>query len=374
MKELYTFDDVLIQDQFLQHEIGRGDVDPGCYISHFPEIQLPIISSNMDTVTGPNMSRAMLAVGAQACLHRFGSIEQNVEDFYAGEFGSILRPFVSIGLGSHELERAEALRDAGAFVFVIDVAHGGQMSVVNQAKALREILGDTGGSIVVGNFANPETIKTFLEHSGSGVVDAFKIGIGPGSACTTRIKTGVGYPQLSAIIDAVSLLKHVGIPVIADGGLKTSGDVAKALGAGAHMVMVGGMLAGTDETPGEKVYKARDGQMLSRELVFPVMNGRTDYNYPTDLPAFKKYRGSASKESYEAQGKTGKQRTAEGESYYVPCKGSVAKVLQDIEGGIRSAMTYTNSRTLEEFHVNCKFNKISGATIGENGAHGKKVQ
>jgi IMP dehydrogenase/GMP reductase len=243
---------------------------------------------------------------------------------------------VSIGISTTELNRADALIGTGAEVIVIDVANGAQQGMVDQVKALRTKFG-MNIMIVAGNVATSQSISELAWRSGASAIDMYKVGIGPGSACTTRTKTGVGVPQLSAIIDCVAS----SYPVIADGGMKKAGDVAKALGAGAKMVMLGGMLAGTDETPGE-----------------------SDNGY-------KKYRGSASSESYEAQGKVGKHRTSEGESFMVKCKGPVEDILQDINGGVRSTCTYVNARDLRELHRNSVFQRISANTVTENGAHGK---
>lgn len=357
MKELYTFDDVLIEPKFSTIE-SRRDVDLSFDSVFYPSMTLPVLSANMDTITGAAMSQAMLAYGAQAVIHRFQSIEDNMKMFLEGSRNLPCKPnhpMVSIGLGKKELERAQALKDLGAYCYVVDVAHGSQMSVVNQVKALRNVIGDSV-SIIVGNFATGRSVRDFLSHLGDTRVEGFKLGIGPGSACTTRIQTGCGIPQLSAIVDVAEELKYTGITIIADGGLKTPGDCAKALGAGAHIVMIGGMLAGTEESPGEGI--TRRESLSPGDLLTQITH--------------KKYRGSASKESYEAQGKDETWRAAEGESFYVPYKGPVKDVLQNIEGGLRSAFTYTGSRTLEEFHKNCEFVRISPSTVQENKAHGRR--
>lgn len=369
MKEAFTFDDVLIVQQYSEIE-GRDKVSLAVStrkkgLRGFLTKTLPVIAANMDTVTGPSMSRAMLDYGAQACLHRFCSIEDSVKMFLESrvmispDHEDIFScPMVSIGLGDHELERAKALYEHGASQFVIDVAHGAQKSVANQAIALRRLIWDNG-AIMAGNFSSVNSVKDFLRVAGNSV-DGIKIGVGPGSACTTRIKTGVGYPQFSAVQEIASLLSG-SLAIIADGGMKTPGDIAKALGAGAHMVMIGGMLAGTDETPGELTYKNTD---------------ISDPGYPSmvtiRVDKYKKYRGSASQESYDAQGKSGKHRTAEGESFLVPYKGPVKNILQDIEGGLRSTFTYSGARDLEEFHDRVEFVRVSAATQLENGAHGKR--
>jgi IMP dehydrogenase len=262
-----------------------------------------------------------------------------------------LPPMVSFGLGSNELERAMALVDAGATHLILDVANGAQINVVKQFNILADKYGSNVG-LIVGNFATNKSINTFNDYVKQRPI-AYKVGIGGGSACTTRVKTGIGVPTLSSVMDCSQRGNR---PVIADGGMKTAGDVAKALGAGAQMVMLGGMLAGTYQTPGEIVTDDHKFMAMSSSHV---------------SKKFKKYRGSASQESYEAQGKSDTHRTAEGESFLVPLKGSVVDVLQDIEGGLRSSMTYTNSLTLSDFRKNCTFIEVSSNTTKENGAHGR---
>lgn len=351
MSELLTFDDVLIEPHFSMVK-SRKDVSLYNRI-HLWGLDIPVISSNMDTITGIDMANEMNKLGAGACLHRFWSIEENVEAFMA----SPLETIVSFGIGDHEKERVEALYGEKASVFCLDVAHGAQISVVEQVKWFKEKYPEC--LLIVGNFASGKSLDQFNQALGNRKLkpDAVKVGIGPGSACTTRIKTGCGMPQLSAIMDVRSIAKRVHIPVIADGGMKTSGDITKALAAGAQFVMLGGMLAGTTETPG-----------------FTHPNtGLTPYDkdyIPEDRIRIK-YRGSASKESYESQGKDEAWRTAEGEAFTVPYKGPVRNVIQDIEGGLRSAFTYVGANNLHEFQERATLIKISNATKVENGAHGK---
>lgn len=370
MEEMFTFDDVLIEPQFSEYIASRKDIDLSTD-AFGPMLGLPIISANMDTITGSGMAKAMQNSGAIGCLHRFCSIEENVkmfqESFTVGtKEGTAQFPLVSIGLGKGELERAEALYSAGAFTFIVDVAHGAQQTVVDQVKALRELFEDDC-RIIVGNFASSSSVTCFLERTGP-LVNGIKVGIGPGSACTTRVKTGVGYPQLSAVqsIAYTPIVTYYKIPVIADGGMKTPGDIAKALGAGAHAVMLGGMLSGADETPGDIVEEKR---LISSEQVDPYTTAKMFV-----VDKFKKYRGSASKESYEVQGKDASWRTAEGESFMVPYKGPLTNVLQDIEGGLRSSLSYVGARNLSEFRGRCRFVRITPSTVLENGAHGKKGQ
>lgn len=321
METHFTFEDVLIKPKF-STIASRKDVDLS--VKELG-LRLPVISSNMETITGPKMAQTMHSMGAIGAIHRFCNIEENIKMFKESECA----PIVSIGIGDKEFERAEALIAAGAYKICIDVAHGAQMSVKQQLNNLRTKYQDNI-CIIVGNFATLESLQDFnLGLSGYKQANFYKIGIGPGSVCTTRLKTGVGVPQLSAIMECAA-----DYPIIADGGINSPGDIAKALGAGAKAVMIGQMFAGTDETPGE----IEDNGLY-----------------------FKKYKGSAS-HNY-ASG----QKTSEGIETLVPYKGPVSEVLKDIEGGLRSALTYTGSRNLEEFRSNCEFVRVSSNTIKENG-------
>lgn len=364
-----TFDDVLIEPAFSTIN-SRSEVDIRVEIPGIGKF-LPIVSANMDSVTGVEMAIALNKLGAIGCLHRFMSHEDNVNAFSQVDRAGSRVCAVSFGLGHEELSRAIALHQSYARLFVLDVAHAAQSQVVEQYRKAKEVLYNS--FIIVGNFASATSVNVFCDELGF-TPDGIKIGIGPGSACTTRIKTGVGYPQLSAIQDIVKRLKNrkkiteigagfstyhsLPMPlIIADGGLRTPGDIAKALGAGADLVMIGGILAGTDETPGEVVDK--DG----------IFGHPAQTQFGIKL--FKQYRGSASKESYDAQGKIQSYITSEGEAFTVPYKGSVKNVIQDIEGGLRSAFTYVGARNLKEFHQKVNFVQVSSASIKENGAHGK---
>lgn len=342
MNELVTFDDVLIKPRFSEVS-SRQEVDLSTSIGDHCKLQLPLISANMDSVTNDRLAIELAKNGAIACLPRFSSIDDNVKLLNRSKYQNIV-PMVSVGIGPQELERAYALFHAGATTIVVDVAHGAQMSVVRQVEQIGHIVG-SGADIVVGNFASAESIDDFKFILSKSSVAAWKIGIGPGSACTTRVKTGVGVPQLSAIQECTKS----GNVVIADGGIKTPGDVAKAIGAGARAVMIGGMFAGVDEAPGDFC------------------------TAPGSEHLYKQYRGSASKESYDAQGKNAKWRTPEGESFLVKAKGPVSEILQDIEGGLRSSFTYVGAKNLQDFQAKVRFVRISGSSIKENGAHGKNT-
>lgn len=325
MKHL-TFDDILILPQFSTIK-SRKDVNISSKLCENLTLNIPIISANMNTITEDTMANKMFELGGLGILHRFCTIEENIK-MVQNCNKALAKTGVSIGLGNAEKERAEALYFTGARIFCIDVAHGAQLEVVNQTKWLREKYGNNI-QLIVGNFATNESIETFDSYLDK-KPDVYKIGIGPGSVCSTRIKTGIGVPQLHAIREC-----SINRNTIADGGIRSPGDVVKALAMGAKAVMIGKLIAGTDETPGE---------------IRP---------YQT----YKNYKGSAS-ENYGNGWKT-----SEGIETTVLAKGPVEPIIKDIEGGIRSGMTYTNSRNLDELRKNAKFIEISEASKIENTPH-----
>jgi IMP dehydrogenase len=328
-----TFDDVLLTPKFSRIST-RADCSTITKLGKI-SLDLPVISANMDTITGVKMANAMAEVGGIGALHRFSSIDENVS-----MFNSTSNCFVSVGIGEKELDRAKALYNEGARAFIIDVAHAASESVVNFYNNFREFIGSYA-HVMVGNFSTADSITAFINRT-KVAPDSFKVGIGGGSMCTTRVVTGVGVPTLGSVLDC----RRTGRDIIADGGIRNSGDIAKCLAAGAKAVMIGSMLAGTDETPG-------DIEMFN------------------DVP-YKVYRGSASKESYEVQGKVANHRAPEGESTYVPLKGSTKNILQNIKAGIQSSMSYLNAKNLQEFRENATFIEITNNGMIESRAHGKK--
>ncbi len=256
-----------------------------------------------------------------------------------------LRVAAGVGVTMDTLDRMEALIKAGADAIVIDTAHGHSKFVVEKLKEARARFTDV--DIVVGNVATGEAAR-MLADAGA---DAIKVGIGPGSICTTRVVAGVGVPQLSAIYDVASALKGTGIPMIADGGLRYSGDVVKALAAGGDCVMIGSLIAGTEESPGETI----------------IFNGRK----------FKSYRGMGSLEAMENGSKDryfqsgvveAKKLVPEGISGRVPYKGTVQEILYQLVGGLRSGMGYCGAPTIERLHE-AKFNRITNSGILESHPH-----
>lgn len=257
-----------------------------------------------------------------------------------------LRVAAATGTGDNGLQRAAALFDAGVDVLVIDTAHGHSEKVLEQVRQARRLSNAT--QIVAGNIATADAAKALIDAG----VDAVKVGIGPGSICTTRMIAGVGVPQLTAVMDAASACAKQGIPVIADGGIKYSGDMVKALAAGADCVMMGSMFAGTEEAPGDKI----------------LYQGR----------AYKSYRGMGSLGAmakgsadryFQKQGNDPLELVPEGVEGRVPYKGPVGQVVHQLIGGLRAGMGYTGAATIKELQQRAQFVRITNAGLRESHVH-----
>lgn len=360
MDELLTFNDVLLEPKFTSIH-SRKDVDLS--VKLFNKVfTLPIISAPMDTITGSEMCKAMSAAGGIGMLHRFMSIEDNVKEFNNANKDAIC----SLGINDYEFERALALSQAGCTIFNIDTANGGMSSVLKFYVRLRQTL-PVDTFIIVGAFSTASVVREFIDWLPSGIKqpNAVRVNIGGGSVCQTRIVTGAGYPLLSSLLT----FKDFHIPVICDGGITNSGDAVKALAAGASMVMSGYLFAGTKESLGEPFIQHKDYGVIPYSQLCKI-----DSKLGSDPLAInnytiisKNYRGSASSESYEVQGKVEpKYRAPEGVSTLVPYIGAVSNVLNTIEGGIRSGMTYNDARNLETLRKNAKFVRVSNSTIQES--------
>jgi len=253
----------------------------------------------------------------------------------------------SVGTGADTFERVEALVNAGVDALVIDTAHGHSMGVVKKVKEIREKYPDL--DIIAGNVVTAEATRTLFEAG----ADVVKVGVGPGSICTTRVVAGVGVPQITAVYDCATVAREIGKTIIADGGLKYSGDVVKALAAGGNVVMLGSMLAGTDESPGE----------------FEIYQGRR----------FKTYRGMGSLAAMEKGSKDryfqeeGKKLVPEGIEGRIPYKGTLADAIYQIVGGIRAGMGYTGAKDLQTLRDTAQFVKMTGAGLIESHPHDVQI-
>jgi len=318
-----TFDDILLIPAYNHYESRRIVKTRVTDRLGKLTLELPVMSSNMDTITESQMANFMHEKGGIGVLHRFLSIDDNVREFLACQG----QAFVSVGCSDAELVRAEALRDAGATYFCVDVAHAHAKYVGKMLKKLRALLTDR--CIMAGNVAT----YAGADYLASCGADIIKVGIGGGSVCSTRIKTGFGVPMLTCIQDCARTDRSI----VADGGLRAAGDIVKALAFGADFVMIGGMLAGTTPTPGKVVTKS-DGSLV------------------------KHYRGMASREAQEAfLGQMHEWKTAEGVSTEIPYRETEHEVLADIIGGLRSGLTYAGADTISELQRKLNYIQVTPA-------------
>lgn len=259
-----------------------------------------------------------------------------------------LRVGAAVGTGADTLKRVEALREARVDVIVVDTAHGHSSNVISMVREIRRAGKDL--QIIAGNVVTADAARALVEAGADGV----KVGIGPGSICTTRVVAGVGVPQITAVANVAAALKGTGVPLIADGGIRFSGDIAKALVAGAHCVMIGGLFAGTEESPGEvELYQGASYK---------------SYRGMGSLGAMAQSHGSKDRYFQDATEELEKL-VPEGVEGRVPYKGSLVQILHQLAGGLRAAMGYTGSRTIEEMRTRPSFVRITNAGVRESHVH-----
>ena len=327
------FDDVLLLPQYSEI-FSRKETDTSVQVKNLGNLGIPVVSSPMDTVTESSMATAMSQLGGLGIIHRYNTIEdQSLIVKKSIDKGADLVG-VAVGVSGDYINRALSACKAGAKVICVDIAHGHHALMRHALKTLRNTFGDDI-HIMAGNVA---TVAAFNDLSDWGA-DSIRVGVGGGSICSTRIQTGHGVPTLQSVIDCAYSDRDA--LLIADGGIKNSGDIVKALAGGADLVMLGSMLAGTTETPGDIIYL--DG-------------GRC-----------KAYRGMASKDAQiDWRGHTA---SIEGVSSTVPLKGQVADVITEIMTGVRSGMSYSGVKTLKELSFKSRFIRQTSAGSVESSTH-----
>jgi IMP dehydrogenase len=331
VKETVSYDDVLLVPKYSEIE-SRSQIDIGSNLDSTIRLDLPVISSPMDTVTEDKMALAMHQFGGLGLIHRYNSIEDQVAIAALACFqNDDAKVGAAIGMTGDFEERALALRSVGVKVLCVDVAHGHHIMMERCLKTLKDRFGDEI-HIMAGNVATLEGFDALASWGANSI----RVGIGGGSICSTRLISGHGVPTLASVIDCAKSTYDV--KIIADGGVKTSGDIVKSLAAGADFVMIGSLLAGTEETPGE-VYTNNTGKK------------------------YKVYRGMAQNNW------RGKTSTPEGISTTVPYRGSAKDVLKDLAGGIRSGFSYTGVRSLRELQSKATFVRQTTAGQSESFTH-----
>lgn len=328
-KETVCFDDVLLVPKGSDIK-SRSEINLSSNIGDL-QFDLPIISSPMDTVTEANMAITIEKLGGLGVLHRYNTVEDQVD--MCQQSGKVKS--AAIGVSDDFMKRAAALYEAGVKILCIDVAHGHHVLVERALQDLKDKFGDSM-YFIAGNVATPEAFRDLSDWG----ADAIRVGIGGGSICSTRIQTGHGVPTFQSVIDCAAV--DVEAKLIADGGIKTAGDIVKCLAAGADFVMLGSVLAGTEQSPGQ---------------VFTSAEGKR----------YKVYRGMASPEAQIAW--RGNARSLEGVSTTVPYKGCVVDILQKLERNIKSGLSYSGARNIRELQAKSTFIKQSSASMVESGTH-----
>ena len=359
-KKGLTFDDVLLIPA--ESHVLPNEVKLDTKLAPNLQLHIPLISAGMDTVTEGNMAIAMAENGGLGVIHKNLSIEAQVEEVKKAKGKTVdpnlphpavdnqgrLLAAAAVGVTSDTFERAEILLEAGADAIVIDTAHGHSAGVLRKIKEIREHF--PNATLIAGNVATGEGTAALFDAG----VDVVKVGIGPGSICTTRIVAGVGVPQITAIYDAASVAQKYGKKIIADGGIKYSGDVVKALAAGGNAVMLGSMFSGTTEAPGT-VFTNEGKQFKS-------------YRGMGSVGAMSQQHGSSDR-YFQGGVNEANKLVPEGVEALVPYKGDVSNIIYQIDGGLRAGMGYVGAGTIEELIENSQFVQITNAGLRESHPH-----
>lgn len=358
-----TFDDVLLYPDYC--DFKRDDIKLDTYLTKKIRIKIPFVSSPMDTVTESDMAIALGKLGGIGIIHRNLTINDQIKEIIKVKKQQIIVG-AAIGSGPGFEKRVDALVKNNVDVIVVDSAHGYTKSIIDTVKIIKNKYPRL--QIIAGNVA---TYKGALALIKAGT-DGLRVGMGPGAICTTRIISGMGIPQISALFETCAIAQKYKIPVISDGGVKYSGDMIKALSAGASTIMMGSIFASCQESPGE-IYKLNSTQIPSRF--------KNILKKDQDIYLFKSYRGMGSigamkkgaeiKSENEFHGKSYKDRVlvAEGVEGMVPIRGQVKDILTQAIGGIKSGMYYLGAKTIKDLHDKAKFLKISQSSLKESHPH-----
>ena len=348
IKEALTFDDVTLAPKY--SEILPSETDTSVSLTKYLKLKIPLLSSAMDTVTESRMAIAMAKAGGIGVIHRNLDIKKQLSEIKKVKKQKLIVG-AAVGAAPNEFIRAKEIIKEGVDLIVVDTAHGHTKKVAEIIKYIKKIKTNKI-ALCAGNIATPEAAK-FLINLG---VDVIKVGIGPGSICTTRLVAGIGVPQLSAILAVRGGLKNKNVKIISDGGIKYSGDLAKAFAAGADAVMIGSLFAGTNETPGKLIKKK--GQLFKS---FRGMGSVGAMN-----------KGSADR-YFQKKQKDSSKYVPEGVEGFVKYKGEVGTIIYKLIGGLKSSMGYLGSKTIIKLRNKPQFVKITKAGFYESMVHNVDV-
>ncbi len=344
IKEALTFDDVTLVPKY--SEILPSDVDTSIKLTKTLKLRIPLLSSAMDTVTESKMAIAIAKAGGLGIIHRNLNIKKQISEIKKVKKKKLLVG-AAVGAGQGEFERAKAILKEKTDMIVVDTAHGHTKKVSEIIRFIKRNKSQKT-ALCAGNIATPEAAKFLLKLG----VDVIKVGIGPGSICTTRLVAGIGVPQLSAILSVRNGIKNKKIKIISDGGIKYSGDLAKAFAAGADAVMIGSLFAGTNETPGKLI--KRNGKLFKS---FRGMGSVGAMN-----------KGSADR-YFQSKQKDSSKYVPEGVEGFAKYKGNVKDIIYKLIGGLRSSMGYLGSSQIKYLRDKPKFVKITKAGFYESMVH-----
>ena len=344
IKEALTFDDVTLAPKY--SEILPSEVDTSIKLTNYLKLKIPLISSAMDTVTESKMAIAISKAGGIGVIHRNLEIKKQINEIRKVKKQKLIVG-AAVGAGPNEFKRPEAILKEKIDMIVVDTAHGHTKKVLEIVKFIKKKK-DKKTAICAGNIATPSAAKFLLKLG----VDIIKVGIGPGSICTTRLVAGIGVPQLSAILEVRNGIKNKNVKIISDGGIKYSGDLAKAFAAGADAVMIGSLFAGTEEAPG-KIVK-RNGKLFKS---FRGMGSVGAMN-----------KGSADR-YFQLKQKDTSKYVPEGVEGYAKYKGKVDSIIYKLVGGLKSSMGYLGSKQIKNLREKPQFVKITKAGFYESMVH-----
>ena len=344
IKEALTFDDVTLVPKY--SEILPSEVDTSIKLTNNLKLRIPLLSSAMDTVTESKMAIAIAKAGGLGVIHRNLDIKTQISEIKKVKIKKLLVG-AAVGAGPSEFKRADAILKENIDMIVVDTAHGHTKKVSEIIKFIKKRK-NKKTALCAGNIATPEAAKFLLKLG----VDIIKVGIGPGSICTTRLVAGIGVPQLSAILTVRNGVKNKNVKIISDGGIKYSGDLAKAFAAGADAVMVGSLFAGTDETPGKLI--RRGGKLFKS---FRGMGSVGAMN-----------KGSADR-YFQSKQKDISKYVPEGVEGFAKYKGNVEKIIFKLIGGLKSSMGYLGSKQIKYLRNKPQFVKITKAGFYESMVH-----
>src|SRR3989344_220001 len=365
-----TFDDVLLLPGYA--DFSRSDIDLSTQLTRRIKLSLPLVSSPMDTVTESKLAIALAKLGGIGIIHRNLSVENQVTEVKkvkkgpSASSGRALLVGAAVGAKEGYKDRVEALVKAGVDVIVVDSADGYKKVFIDATTYIKKTYPQV--DVIAGNVATYEGAEALIKAG----ADGLRVGVGPGAICTTRIISGMGVPQITAILETVRMGKKAGVPIIADGGIRYSGDIGKALGAGASTVMIGSLFASAREAPGKIV-------MLNLSQVPHRFQSSLSQN--TKKYEFKEYRGMGSiaamkkgaeiKSEGEFHGKSYKDRVlvAEGVEGLVPVKGPLENIVDQAVGGILSGMYHVGAKNIAELQQKAKFIQITQASLNESHPH-----